>query len=280
MSRPIPLDAGAATPTPRPRSPRLVGCDLDGTLLRPDHTLSRRARTAVDRMGARGVPFVVVTGRAIGAWLPTARRLGLTGPAVCANGAMVVDGRVGVLAHRPISPAVLSAALTRLRRAVPDAVAGVERGAELLHEPGFPRAVGALARPTRTVAAHELVAHPFSKLLIRSVREPDAAWRAVVAEAMGPGLSVVDSGVPDLVEAVAAGVSKATGLAWLAARLGVDQTDVLAFGDMPNDVPMLRWAGQGVAVADGHPAALAAADALTGPCAEDGVAAYLERVFT
>src|SRR6266498_3556094 len=100
------------------------------------------------------------------------------------------------------------------------------------------------------------------------------------AEAMGPGLSVVDSGVPDLVEAVAAGVSKATGLAWLAARLGVDQTDVLAFGDMPNDVPMLRWAGQGVAVADGHPAALAAADALTGPCAEDGVAAYLERVFT
>ncbi|TMM29716.1 MAG: HAD family phosphatase, partial [Actinobacteria bacterium] len=73
--------------------------------------------------------------------------------------------------------------------------------------------------------------------------------------------------------------TKATGLAWLAPHLGVGQTDILAFGDMPNDVPMLRWAGHGVAVADGHPAALSAADAVTAACADDGVAAYLERLF-
>jgi Cof subfamily protein (haloacid dehalogenase superfamily) len=257
----------------------LVACDFDGTLLGQGHTLSERARTALERLSAHGVPFVIATGRAIGSWLPTARRLGLTVPAVCANGAMVVDGDGGVLAQRPIPPAVLSFALTRLRQAVPDAVAAVERGTELLHEARFPRAVGALPRPTRAVATHDLVAHPVSKLLIRSVGKPDKEWRAIVAEVMGSHLSVVDSGLPDLVEAMAAGVSKATGLAWLAARLAVTRTDILAFGDMPNDVPMLRWAGQGVAVADGHPAALAAADTVTGACADDGVAAYLERVF-
>jgi len=279
MSGAIPLDNPAATPPSRAWSPRLVACDLDGTLLGQGHTLSKRSRTALERLSARGVPLVVVTGRAVGAWLPTARRLGLVGPAVCANGAMVVDGRGEALAQQSISPAVLSAVLTRLREVVPDAVVAVERGAELLHEFGYPRAAGALARPTRMVAAHDLVVHPVSKLLVRLVGEPDVAWRAVVAEVMGSHLSVVDSGVPDLVEAVAAGVSKATGLAWLAARLGVGQSDTLAFGDMPNDVPMLRWAGQGVAVADAHPCALGAADAVSGPCAEDGVAAYLERIF-
>jgi Cof subfamily protein (haloacid dehalogenase superfamily) len=279
VSTRVPLDAEAAAPTASGWSPRLVACDLDGTLLRQDHTLSERARTALEHLSARGVPFVIATGRAIGSWLPTARRLGLTVPAVCANGAMVVDGDGEVLAQRPIPPAALSGVLTQLRRAVPNAVAAVERGTELLHEAGFPRAVGALPRPTRTVATHDLVANPVSKLLIRSVGEADAAWRAAVADVMGPRLSVVDSGLPDLVEVMAAGVSKATGLAWLAARLAVSQTDVLAFGDMPNDIPMLRWAGCGVAVADGHPATLAAADALTGLCAEDGVAAYLERVF-
>jgi len=256
-----------------------VACDLDGTLLGHDHTLSERSRTVLERLSARGVPFVVVTGRAIGSWLPTARRLGLTVLAVCANGAMVVDGDGEVIAQRPIPPAALSGVLTRLRRTVPDAVVAVERSTELLHEAGFPRAVGALPRPARTVAAHDLIAYPVSKLLIRSVGKPDAAWRAVVADVMGPCLSVVDSGLPDLVEAMAAGVSKATGLSWLADRLAVSQTDILAFGDMPNDIPMLRWAGHGVAVADGHPGALAAADAVTGSCAEDGVAAYLERVF-
>ena len=279
MSAAIPLHNGAAT-RPRPaRSPRLVACDLDGTLLGRDHTLSARSRATLDRLCARGVPFVVVTGRALGAWLPTARRLGLAGPAVCANGAMVVDGNGEVLAQQAISPAALSAVLTRLREVVPGAVAGVEWGAELLHEDRFPLAVGALARPTRMVTPHDLVAHPVSKLLVRSVGEQDVAWRAVVTRVLGSYLSVVDSGVPDLVEAVAAGVTKATGLAWLAAHLGVGQTDILAFGDMPNDVPMLRWAGHGVAVADGHPAALSAADAVTAACADDGVAAYLERLF-
>jgi hydroxymethylpyrimidine pyrophosphatase-like HAD family hydrolase len=278
VNRPVPLNTPPGTPAPRPR-PRLVACDLDGTLLRRDHTLSGRTRAALYRLDALGVPFVVVTGRSIGAWIPTARRLSLTTPAVCANGAMVVDGRGSILAHRPMSPAALSVALTGLRRSVPGAVAGVERGGELLHEAGFPRPTGALTRPTRVVDAHELVAHPASKLLVRSVSRPTVGWRVSVAEAIGRRLAVVDSGVPDLVEAVAAGVSKATGLAWLATRLGVDQADVVAYGDMPNDVPMLRWAGQGIAVADGHPAALTAADASTGPCTDDGVAAHLERLF-
>jgi hypothetical protein len=82
-----------------------------------------------------------------------------------------------------------------------------------------------------------------------------------------------------LVEAARPGVSKASGLARIAAELGVEPGDVIAFGDMPNDLAMLRWAGHGVAMANSHPDVLAAADEITATNVEDGVAMVLERWF-
>jgi hypothetical protein len=82
-----------------------------------------------------------------------------------------------------------------------------------------------------------------------------------------------------LLEIGAAGVSKASGLALLCRRRGVDRADVLAFGDMPNDLAMLEWAGHSVAVANAHPDVIAIADEVTGSNDEGGVAAVLERVL-
>jgi hypothetical protein len=83
-----------------------------------------------------------------------------------------------------------------------------------------------------------------------------------------------------LLEISAPGVSKASTLDTLVRARGLTAADVVAFGDMPNDVAMLRWAGHGYAMADGHPEAIAAADAVAPPCPEDGVAQVLERLLT
>jgi hydroxymethylpyrimidine pyrophosphatase-like HAD family hydrolase len=80
-----------------------------------------------------------------------------------------------------------------------------------------------------------------------------------------------------LIEVVPVGISKATGVAEVAGPLGFTAVDVVAFGDMPNDVPMLSWAGRGVAMGNAHPDALAAADEVTVTNADDGVARVLER---
>ncbi|MFC6591411.1 HAD family hydrolase [Deinococcus lacus] len=80
-------------------------------------------------------------------------------------------------------------------------------------------------------------------------------------------------------EVAAEGLTKAAGLARLCEHLGVAQAEVLAFGDAPNDAEMLAWAGHGVAMANAHPEALAAADAVTLSNEEDGVAAVLESLF-
>jgi hydroxymethylpyrimidine pyrophosphatase-like HAD family hydrolase len=92
-------------------------------------------------------------------------------------------------------------------------------------------------------------------------------------------VEVTHSSSSGLVEMSAAGITKATGLALLAAEYGVQPADVVAFGDMPNDVPMLTWAGRGVAVANAHAEARDAADELTLSNVDDGVAVYLERWF-
>jgi hydroxymethylpyrimidine pyrophosphatase-like HAD family hydrolase len=80
-----------------------------------------------------------------------------------------------------------------------------------------------------------------------------------------------------LIEVVPLGISKATGVDELARPLGITAADVVAFGDMPNDVPMLGWAGLGVAMGNAHPDAVAAADEVTASNADDGVARVLER---
>jgi hydroxymethylpyrimidine pyrophosphatase-like HAD family hydrolase len=75
-------------------------------------------------------------------------------------------------------------------------------------------------------------------------------------------------------------VSKATALARLCEQRNIDSRDVIAFGDMPNDLPMLSWAGHGVAVANAHPDVRAAADEVTASNDESGVALVLERLFS
>lgn len=89
----------------------------------------------------------------------------------------------------------------------------------------------------------------------------------------------MDSSVRHLlaIELSAPGITKASGLAKVAETLSVDVKDIVAFGDMPNDVPMLTMVGLGVAMGNAHPAAVAAANEVTVTNAEDGVAHVLER---
>ena len=125
-------------------------------------------------------------------------------------------------------------------------------------------------RPSRRNDAHAV---PVSALEGGLVRVQDASGR-VEARRVETGMRT-----RAFVEVSAPGVDKASGLAALAAELGVAAADVLAFGDMPNDLPMLRWAGTGWAVANGHDDVRAVADRVCGSNDDDGVARELERLL-
>ncbi|MEV0693822.1 HAD-IIB family hydrolase [Streptomyces sp. NPDC050388] len=118
---------------------------------------------------------------------------------------------------------------------------------------------------------------PVDKVLLRHPVLGDADVLAAATECLAPGLAVTHAG-PGMVEVLPAGFDKASGLSWVARKLGVACEDVVAFGDMPNDVPMLKWAGHSVAMANGHPELKAVADEIA-PANDDGVAVVLERIL-
>ena len=104
---------------------------------------------------------------------------------------------------------------------------------------------------------------------------------AVAREVIPPSLATVTQAGLGYVEITAPGVDKGSGLAVVAAELGLGPEDVCVFGDMPNDVPMFQWAGwRRVAVANAHPEVLALADEVTASNDADGVAAWLESLLS
>ncbi len=262
------------------RTPRLVATDLDGTIVRGDGTVSDRTVAALRGVEALGVPVVLVTGRPARWMGEVADRLGHTGLAICANGAVLYDLHTErVVSSDPI-PVEIGLEVARLiRAAVPGVAFAVETGAGFSHEPtylarydaGQELAVGDLA---------ELYTSPALKLLARhEAMAPDdllAAARAVVGELVEVTHSATQSA---LLEISAAGVSKASGLARFATARGIEAADVVAFGDMPNDLPMLAWAGRSYGISDGHPDVLAAVGGLVDPPEQDGVARTLEHLF-
>ncbi|WP_432982218.1 HAD family hydrolase [Dactylosporangium sp. CA-233914] len=263
---------------------KLVATDLDGTLVRGDRTVSPRTIDVFQRLHSRGVVIVLVTGRPIRWISPVYDQLNVAALAICANGATTYDPATDTIVHSaPLSADVLAEVCARLRAEVPGVVFAVERdgGRQMRHEPDFP--VGPWEADHHSVAPApltEILTRPAAKLLVRAGVQPPDEFTARVGACLSGLAEATNSSSSGMVEVSAAGVTKASALARVARTHAIDTADVIAFGDMPNDLPMLTWAGRGVAMSNGHPAVRAAAhDVTKAPNEEDGVAEYLERLF-
>jgi hydroxymethylpyrimidine pyrophosphatase-like HAD family hydrolase len=271
----------AGTPGPRPAHHRLVATDLDGTLLRSDGTVSPRSRAALAAVTAAGAAHIVVTGRSVPWTRHILDDLGYEGLAVCGQGAQVYDAG----AHRlqtsvTLDRQVAGLALAKIEAEVgPLAVAASQDGlsGKVLVGPGY------VYNPELPVTLMddlaELWAVPLNKLYIQQPGGLDDAGLAAAAQAAAGGLVGVTHAGAGIVEILPLGLTKATGRSRAARRLGVTAAETIAFGDMPNDLPMLAWAGYGVAMGNGHPDVRAAADEVTASNDEDGIAVVLERLF-
>jgi Cof subfamily protein (haloacid dehalogenase superfamily) len=258
---------------------RLVASDLDGTLLRPDETVSERTRRAVAAARAAGITLVLVSGRPPRSIGPLAERVGVGGIAICANGAVLWDLDSGrMVDSSPLAAEVAARLVHALRQAIPGALFAVELESGFGREPGWSDGLQPVRPDALEADALELITGPVTKLL---VRQPDLDF-AEVAErarrAVGDDAVVTWAGLR-VVEISAAGVTKAFALERLCRRLGIDAGEVVAVGDMPNDLAMLAWAGTGVAVANAAPEVLEAADEVTAANTDDGVALLLERIL-
>jgi Cof subfamily protein (haloacid dehalogenase superfamily) len=258
---------------------RLVATDLDGTLLHPDGSVTDRTRAALSAVEARGVTVVFVTGRPI-RWMDELwRHVGDHGLAICSNGSIVYD--VGQHAVRQVHPLPVETGRTvarLLREAIPGTTVAVERTTGFAKEPAFLERYR-LPDDVVVAPAEELFDEHTVKLLARHQEmEPQEFW-AETDRLVGDLVTTTWSSVGALVEMNAAGVTKASTLAQLCEELGIAADEVVAFGDMPNDLAMLEWAGTSYAMANAHPSVLELAGRTAPSNQDDGVAVVLEELL-
>lgn len=270
---------------------RLVATDLDGTLLRSDGTVSARTRTVLAEAASAGAAHVVATGRSVAWTRHVLEDLGYEGLAVCGQGAQLYDAgerrlltsvtldrglarRVVALLESELGP--LGVAVNR------DGVAGDVVMDDLFWAEASDawRAPdnGAPVRPLHAGDRAELWGEPLIKLYLHHPAHTDDGLAAAARALVGGVAQVVVAG-ERLVELLPLGLTKATGLSVAARRVGAAAAGTIAFGDMPNDIPMLRWSGHGVAMAGAHPELVAVADEVTASNDADGIAEVLERLL-
>jgi hydroxymethylpyrimidine pyrophosphatase-like HAD family hydrolase len=213
---------------------------------------------------------------------PIAAATGHRGLAVCANGAVVYDlGTERIIRTRAITVEDVRDVSHRVRAAVPGGAFAIETVGGFRREPDYRPRRGLTDAPIgpldALLADRPVVVKVLYRVETGVADDMLAAARTALSGIAEPVHSDASSG---MLEIAAAGVSKASTLAELAADAGVGPEEVVAFGDMPNDVPMLLWAGTGYAMAGGHPEAVAAAGRVAPACEEDGVAQILEGLLT
>lgn len=263
-----------------PVDPRLIATDLDGTLLRSDGTVSQRSVDALRAVAEAGLETVLVTARPP-RWLDElAHVVGARGVAICGNGAFRYDvAGQRVFDERTITREVVTEIVRDLREQVPGTGFAAERTSGLAAESMF-AAIHDHPEDLVTTSEIELLEDAaVGKLLARNPHLTDDEFIAVATEVVGDRAIVAFSGAGGLAEISALGVTKAAALREWCDDLGITAAQVWAFGDMPNDLPMLTWAGRSFAVANAHPEVLAA---VTDHCPandEDGVAQTLERLL-
>ncbi|MCA2211320.1 HAD hydrolase family protein [Jidongwangia harbinensis] len=259
---------------------QLVACDLDGTLLRDDGTVSPATRRTLDRLAAAGIGFLVVTGRPVRTLPAALRYLRAPGLVVCVNGAACYDPDADrVLARAAVAPAALAEAVDRLRHLFPDVVfaAEVDGGRWLMYEPAYP--LDPRTPWSRRIGLTALIRRPVCKFLAKVRDEDPDDLLAAVGTALDGVVEVGTTRCPGVLEMTGAGVTKAAAVSRLAAAAGIPAARVTAFGDMPCDLSMMEWSGAGVAVANAHPAVLARITTVTSSNQDDGVARYLDRML-
>jgi hypothetical protein len=264
-----------------------LATDLDGTLLRSDNTVSEVTRDALVEAAEAGLQVVFVTGRPT-RWLwEVADASGYAGVVVAANGAVTFDlASRAVLHSDQLDPHTLESVTGVLRDSFPDVYFAADFGEDFAFEHGYThdweittirdRDGNPMPIPQAAKLA-DIVAKPAVKLLAKVRGAHPDEFLAAAAEVLGDTAYVTRSATSGLLEISASGVSKASGLARHCAAIGVTADQVAAVGDMPNDIPMLEWAGHSFAMANGHPATQAAADEVLSKTNDEDAVAHLIR---
>jgi Cof subfamily protein (haloacid dehalogenase superfamily) len=282
-----------------PGAVKAIAFDLDGTLLQKDKTISGRTKRAVEKCRERGVRLIIATGRALGSGEVYRKQLGLSGPQIYYNGALVVDmpsGRVVSSTFVPVEPIRYCVEIARslgvyVQVYFPEGALPGHDGEVLMAETlgaesdfynvssGVQAVQGDLLEALNSPGVTEII----KTLFISLEHSPQGneklnKIRALVTQRFKDGVYVVASQA-EYLEVLNSGASKGTGLSRALDYLGIRKENTLVFGDEENDLPLFAQAAWSAAPANARPAVLEAAGFKIAANTEDGVAQFLEALY-
>ena len=271
-------------------APRLIISDIDGTFITSANRVTPRLRDTITRAVSAGAHFGLATGRPHRWLIPVLEQLPLAPVCVCANGAVVYDPATETVLHAfELMPTEMAEVLTEVERALAGVLHGygVERvGSSALDPEDECFLITPEYNPDAwdsrfgVVDKQTLISEPAAKLLVRCPEMTSAEMYALIAPRIDDTVAHVTYSMDEgLIELSRPGVNKAAGVQYLAERYGVSANEAIAFGDMPNDLELLRWAGTGVAMGNAKPVLHDAADHITATNDEFGVSAVLETWY-
>ncbi|MBR4530549.1 MAG: HAD family hydrolase [Lachnospiraceae bacterium] len=269
---------------------RLFFTDLDGTLLTDDKRIGERTRQALTDFSEAGGAFAVSTGRALESAMAVQKQLGLFYPRmylIAYNGAQIYDCdrketiyRSGIPVEQVLRFSGLAAAHgIHLHTYNDDAIVSPPLRDEADREcmDFYRRAIKSPLILTDDLAAH--LPQPPCKCIAIELhdREKLERFRQALAPVAGDGITLLYSN-PYYLEIFPAEAGKGSAVTRLCEYLNIPVADAVAAGDEENDISMIRAAGLGIAMCNGSPSAIAAADAVTGKDNNhDGLADFLDR---
>jgi len=276
--------------TPGP-APRLVASDVDGTLINSQDRIIPRVRDVIVRAVQADTEVALATGRPHRWIFPLLDQLPIRPICVTSNGAVVYDSANDqVLATHALTPDTMAEVLELSKEAFHE-VGGIAIGCERVGQSAFdpeeemfvisPGYLHTWEEQGYGVAPeHEVISQPAVKMILRHEQLTAPEMFDLVAPFIDPDVAHVTFSMNEgLLEVAAPGVTKALGVSTLATLHGINREDVIAFGDMPNDIEMLAWAGMGVAMGNARDSVKDVADFTTGTNDEGGLAQVLERWF-
>ncbi len=263
------------------RRPRLIASDLDGTFLSPDGSVTATNHAAVEQATACDVPFVFATGRPsrwLGCLDGVSQEQSLV---VVSNGAAVFDLATQALsAVRSIETDDVLAVTTRIRETLPQVAFGLEYPVGFACEPRVPPddSIFFTSGPVQELVQIDAVMKILVFSDVFSSEELHTRLHGVIGRRCETTYSA--TATTGILELTAPGVTKATTLASLCAERGIEAADVAAFGDMPNDIPMLDWAGMPYRMSNGHARVAERGYPVAGSNADSGVGNTVSRLLS
>ncbi|MBM7867222.1 Cof-type HAD-IIB family hydrolase [Heliobacterium gestii] len=266
---------------------RLVAMDMDGTLLDEKRRIPEPVAQRIAELRQAGVIFTIATGRIYRSAMPYAQQLELKAPLITCNGALIRHPENGpILHHRRLDAQQVISLLQWLKGKSSDALRYSFHGDDVFtdrtHEytASYERALGLSFHFVDDLAAH-LAGGPDRHPTMFVLMTDPAATPSMTQEILEHlnGAVAITNSHDYFIEILHPEVSKGAALAQLAASLSIDQSEVMAIGDNHNDLSMIRWAGQGVFVANAPEALHREADYVTRARNSMGVLEALNRLF-